>query len=199
MSLKDLQHDALLAENLTGKLEASRKNYAVAVTHFQAVLYLPLATKKYGGFLDLGIESFYNLMLLSLQTSPTLDEAAEKFDRAVDWQKIASNDLVDLRESLGLVIREQKWTDAVRQDFEQRAKLKIVKPSEILGDYALSLGRPGLAPEENATIESELPKTEYATPAAKLELFYKILDYTKLPFDQKAQIVALYTLLKGAK
>jgi tetratricopeptide (TPR) repeat protein len=200
MNKKDLRYDTLTSKVIEGRLLIKTGQYAEALKLFQALLREPEASKKYGGFLDIGLQAFYNILHISLATSPTLSEAARKFDTAIDWKQIASGDFVDFRESIGLVIRDQKRTDVAREKIGEWAKTEVPKYSDILGEYSLLLGWPRLAPKEDSPIHQpngEISLADYKTPEDKLALFMRLLKYVEFPFDQKAEVDQLYNTLQG--
>ncbi|MBN3033707.1 MAG: hypothetical protein JW873_06395 [Candidatus Saganbacteria bacterium] len=199
MNKKDLRYDSLLARVIEGRLLIKAGRYGEAVTIFQSLLKEPAAVKKYGGFLDVGQQAFFGLMQISLATAGTLNQAAANFAKNIDWQALAGENMADLRESLGLVIRGLNWRDKTKMLLEQGVKREVTGILENEGKIALRLDWPGLAGPENSPVKYELQLTNCKTPLDKLSLFIKLLDYIDFPFDQKAALVNLYNMRGGRK
>jgi hypothetical protein len=199
MNKKDLRYDSLLARVIEGRLLVKAGRYGDALNIFQALLKEPEAAKKYGGFLDIGQQAFFGIMHISLLTAGTLNQAAANFERNIDWQTLAGDNMADLRESLGLVIRDQSWKDKLKSGLEQAVKREVSSPSDFLGEYSLYLDRPWLALKEDSPIKHELKLADCKTPRDKLDLFIKLLDYIEFPFDQKASLISQYNMLGGGK
>ena len=199
MNKKDLRYDALLSRTIEARLLIKAGRYGDALNIFRALLKEPEAVKKYGGFLDIGQQAFFGIMHISLLTAGTLNQAAANFERNVDWQTLAGENMTDLRESLGLVIRDQSWKDKLKSGLEQAVKREVGGPSDFLGEYSLYLDRPWLAMKEDSPIKHELKLAACKTPRDKLDLFIKLLDYIEFPFDQKASLISPYNMLGGKK
>ncbi|KPJ68670.1 hypothetical protein AMJ44_05795 [candidate division WOR-1 bacterium DG_54_3] len=179
MNKKDLRYDMLNSQIIMGRLLVKMRKYEEARQIFQAALKEPEAVKKYGGFLDIGLTAFFGLVHLAIVTSTSLKEATQKLEEWIPWDLIASEDFMDLRESLGLVIRRENLTASFL---------------EIFGDWALYLDAPSLAPEDSSDIVSELNILDYK-PKDKMALLMKLIDYVEIPYDQRSEIIKMYDLL----
>jgi hypothetical protein len=195
MNKKDLKYDTLLSRTIEGRLLIKAKKYDEALELFKALFNEPEACKKFGGFLDIGLQAFFSIMLISLVTSSSLEEATQKFERAIPWEKISSPEFEDFRESLGLLIRHQNLADKISGLFE----VKMVNFSEKIGNLALYLDSPGLAPKDTNPVISKLSLADYKTAREKVDLFMQLLKYSQLTFDQKAEIIKYYNQLKDAE
>ena len=195
MNKKDLKYDTLLSKNIEGRLLIKAKKYDEALELFKALFNEPEAFKKFGGFLDIGLQAFFNILLLSLVTSTSLEEASQKFQRAIPWEKIAAPEFEDFRESLGLIIRHQNITDKI----SSFAEVKMVSFSERFGNMALYLDAPGLSPKDTNPIISKLELEDYKTARQKVDILMQLIKYIQLSFDQKAEIIKYYNQLKAVE
>jgi hypothetical protein len=190
MNKKDLKYDILLSRIVEGRLLAKAGKYDAALEVFQKLFNEPAAFRKYGGFLDIGLQAFFSILQIALATSTSLEEASNKFQRLVPWDRIASEAFVDFRESAGLLIRQEK---------SGYSKVKTSKDWDLQGNWALYLDRPGLAPKDTTPVLSERKLANYKTPREKVELFMRLLKYSQLEFGQKNDIRIDYGKLKAAE
>jgi tetratricopeptide (TPR) repeat protein len=193
MNKKDLRYDVLISRIIAGRLLVKLGRYDEATKIFQESLAEPEATKKSGGFLDIGVQSFYGLINIAITTSSSTEEAAQKMEKIIDWNKLSSDGLADLREALGLIIRAKKIRDWASETLQAP-----IPDLDLRGTLALRLDRPWLAAKDTTPSESKITLAG-KTPAAKLELFMQLLDYVEIPFDQKEELFKPYRLLKRAK
>lgn len=192
MNMKDLEHDRLLALMTTAHLHrrkaeafhnqdqssAAAREYEEAAKIFKQVFDSPLATQKYGGFLNMGLEAFFSLLRIAIVTAKDKTEAAKYFDRLVgDWQKIEQRP--DFKESIGLLIRQRSLNSL----FSEVARINYPDWEEIAGDAQLKLRLPlpafllRLALTDNKTIISEIKLSDppLNTPEARLGTVIKCL------------------------
>ncbi len=188
MNKKDLRYDTLLSKVLEGRLLVKTGSYAKAAAVFKEVFNEPDAFKKYGGFLDIGLAAFFGLMHIALITSKTREEAAQKFDRAIPWDRIAKPEFEDLREALGLIIRQQKLHEKVSSLLDAR----MPDLYQTGGDLSLYLGSPSLAPKDTTALISEIKLDNHKTPRQKMELFIELIKYAQLTYDQKRDVISSY-------
>lgn len=189
MSLKDLRYGELRSQNLAGKIlreENTADSIARAERMFKGVLAAPEATRKYGGFLDLGLDAFFNLALIALSNSPSKAAAAEKFSRMADWKNLPA----DLREALGFQISEVNFC----WYFSHGTRRSCPDLKDTLGNRALELGEPDLAPEDTRTVISKIPLDEI-DDTEKMALILRAIDIINIESTLREEISARWQVL----
>ena len=111
MNKKDLRYDTLLSKVIMGRLHVKlggydKAEYDQAAECFQWALSQPEAVVKEDGFLDIGLQALYGLIHLSLITAGSLKEAGRNFEKNINWALLSTHLYLDLRESLGMVIKD---------------------------------------------------------------------------------------------
>jgi tetratricopeptide (TPR) repeat protein len=148
-NLKDLLHDRLAAQLTRGRILLLSGKEDEAVKIFQEVLNHPTTTRVYGGFLDLGLDALFYLLGVAIYNSSSREEAAKKASAIIDWNKI--NQLVDVKEAVGLFIRERDW----RGDVAAHTRVEVGNHNNFTGDLALHL-RSSWAPSPKTNMISQV-------------------------------------------
>lgn len=166
MNKKDLKHDTIMSRVLEAKLLIKANQFEKAKTILQGVMKNPYATRKYGGFGNLGVEALALLFYIALLDSNSKPQAAAKFHQMVDWHHL--NEQKDFKEMLGLLLRGKNfWYYA-----EWVLGAKISSGWDSLGELSLWFDSPKLAPENKGPIESEVDLTKITN---KVKLFDQIM------------------------
>ena len=168
-----------------GKAPADR-DFSESIKLFQAVLAAPETTRKYGGFLDLGLESFGNLLYIAISGSASRKEAAEKFNSYIDWEKV--NQLPDFKETLGLLVRRESYCSL----FANATRETCPEPKEVMGNIFLYLGRPDLAPNDTKAVITEINLNDPAIsdPETRLDIAIRCLQSSEVDKKLLGSIVA---------
>ncbi|MFH1390319.1 MAG: hypothetical protein ABIH56_06345 [Candidatus Margulisiibacteriota bacterium] len=184
LSRKDLRHDALQAQITTAKLLMRKemgkapadRDFSESIRIFQDVLAAPESTRKYGGFLDLGLESFSNLLYIAISSSASRNEAADKFNSYIDWNKI--NQLPDFKETLGLLVRRESYCSL----FANATRETCPEPKEVIGNIFLYLGRPDLAPLDTKAVITEINLNDpsISDPETRLDIAIRCLQSSEV-------------------
>ncbi|MDD5593222.1 MAG: hypothetical protein PHG97_00595 [Candidatus Margulisbacteria bacterium] len=194
LNRKDLRHDALQSEIFAARLlalkelkkPAEARDFSPAVKKFRAVLDSPEATQKNGGFLDLGLDAFVNLLHIAIVASHSRAEAAANFDKFVDWNKV--NALPDFKESLGLLVREESFCSKL----SNRTSETCPEPKEVISNVFLYFGWSGLALKDTKPVITEINLLEPAIsdPETRMDIILKCLESSDV---KKKLLVAIKT------
>ncbi|MDD4179535.1 MAG: hypothetical protein PHH14_05750 [Candidatus Margulisbacteria bacterium] len=202
MSRKDLKYDMITAQLLSAMIYAKSEageskekkieNFTKAIDELKKLLTIPEVSRKYGGFLDIGLIAFGSILKLSMQISrlrgENLAQAADRWSGQTDWQMIGDSAHRDLRESLGLLSTEVTWEG-----------INVYNPAnEMLGSVALKLGHEFLVPTDDTPIRSELPIANLSNKE-KLATIMSLIDYIDIPDRLRTEIKRNYRLLGGGQ
>ncbi|OGB89483.1 hypothetical protein A2625_01025 [candidate division WOR-1 bacterium RIFCSPHIGHO2_01_FULL_53_15] len=175
MSRKDLRFDELTAELLNAHIKARDKLTAEdAISAYKVILFdRPETTRKYGGFLKIGLEAFFGILIacfFPLDPAAEPDPATEfdpaaEFEKYIDWDKLYQPKYADLREALGLLVREEsrfsRTARGVGFDWDPTPKAAI-------GNLGLELGLRDVALQDNTPVKYEFDIRALKTPRERL-------------------------------
>jgi len=216
-NLKDLRYDNISARVLKGRLlmkmaqdapdDKKYLYYNQARETFQAVLSDPVTTRKYGGFLDMGLQAFFGLVQIDLQSSRTVEEAAQKLDRDVKWNWLFSPEGEDFMEALNLMTREESLTSKVTASLNTRDIIdresapdklaRVIRDlKSIMGNISLYMNWPSWAPKDSEPVLSQL-NIKTVDPKERLKRIMQYFHRVQFPSMQKREIFDAYRLVGG--
>lgn len=190
MSLVDLTFDELRVTNLEGRILFKLGRFDEAAAKFREVLGSPAATRKYGGFIDQGLDAAFHLLLYSLQTSGDAAAAADKFAASTGWGKDWAKLPADMRQALGLEVRNLDFCFF----YSHASYLTCVEPKDIIGNITLGLGWDSLIPRDRTlALSSFMPESN----REKLEVMMRALELISTDLNLKNEVFTRWLALNN--